>query len=100
MKKRIASLPKKTQRTGALSVEAALCIPILFLLFFAQFEFSRVNSMRHSIHDATYEAARRGIPAGATVADIQARATQLLNATSVKNATVTVTPGTITQTTP
>jgi Flp pilus assembly protein TadG len=81
------------------TVETALCLPILFLLIFALLEFSRVNEIRHSIHDAAYEAARRGLAAGATVADVQNRARSFLQASWISNASVTVAPDPITQAT-
>lgn len=47
---------------------------------------------RHSIEQAAYEAARLGIVPGRTPAEVTAKARQILAATGVRNATITVTP--------
>ena len=54
---------------------------------------------RHSVEQAAYEAARIGIVPGNTSSDVRAKATQILNATGVRNATVTVTPSVFTSST-
>jgi len=54
---------------------------------------------RHSVEQASYEAARVGIVPGRTPADVTAKATQILNATGVRNAIITVTPTTFTTST-
>ena len=73
-------------------MEFAVTAPIVFLLFFAQLEFSRANLIRHSIQSAAYEGARRGIVPGATVADVREAATSILTAVSARDAVVTVDP--------
>jgi Flp pilus assembly protein TadG len=77
-------------------VEFAICAPILFMFFFASLEFSRVNMIRQTIENATYEGSRRGIVPGATVADCRNAAQLVLNTVSANNATITVTPAVIT----
>jgi Flp pilus assembly protein TadG len=57
-------------------------------------EFSRFMYARHSVEQAAYEAARVGIVPGKTPADVRAKVSQILNATGVRNATITVTPST------
>ena len=54
---------------------------------------------RHSVEQAAYESARVGIVPGKSVADVTAKATQILNSTGVRNATITVTPTTFTTST-
>ncbi len=73
--------------------------PILFLFFFASLEFSRVNMIRQSVENAVYEGARRGIVPGATAANCQAAAQAVLNSVLAQNATITVTPSAITNST-
>lgn len=88
------------RRRGALTVEFALVAPLTFLVFFASFEFSRMNMVRHTVDIAAYEGARRGIVPGATAADVTARVNQVLGQVSIGNTQVTVTPATIDNRTP
>jgi Flp pilus assembly protein TadG len=83
-------------RPGAATLEFAFVAPIVLLLFFGAFEYSRFNSLRHSAHLAAFEGARRGIVPGATASDVQAQATKILHAVKIHGATITVTPATIT----
>jgi Flp pilus assembly protein TadG len=80
-------------------VEFAICAPILFMFFFAALEFSRVNMIRQTIENATYEGSRRGIVPGATAADCQNAAQLVLNTVSANGATIDVTPTVITPST-
>ena len=72
------------------------CVPILFLFFFASLEFSRVNMIRQTIENATYEGCRRGIVPGATADNCRTAAQNVLNTVSTQDADITVTPGVIT----
>ena len=83
-----------------MTVETAVIFPVVVLFFFAQFELVRLNNIRNSVYMAAYEGARAGIVPGATPADCQSSANTTLSAVSAVNATVTVTPGTITDDTP
>jgi Flp pilus assembly protein TadG len=87
---------RRQRRSGAVIVEFAICAPILFLFFFAALEFSRVNMIRQTIENATYEGSRRGIVPGATANDCRNAAQLVLNTVSTNDATITVTPGVIT----
>jgi Flp pilus assembly protein TadG len=87
-------------RTGAVVVEFAISAPILFLFFFASLEFARVNMIRQTIENATYEGCRRGIVPGATANDCQVAAQNVLNTVSTNGAQITVTPAVITPETP
>ena len=84
------------QRTGAAMVEFAIVAPILFLFFFAAFEFCRVNMIRHTADNAVYEGARTGIIPGSTAAEAQQEAEQILNSLGLTAVSVQVTPSTIT----
>ena len=83
-------------RRAATAVEFALTAPILFLLLFAGIEFARANIVLHSLENAAYEGARRGIPPGANASDCQSAAQLVLNVAAVTDSTITVTPATIT----
>ena len=73
--------------------------PILFLLVFASLEFSRFNMLRHSVAQAAYEGARRGITSGASVDDVKAAATAICDAVGGRDSVVDVTPAVILPTT-
>jgi Flp pilus assembly protein TadG len=87
-------------RWGVVTVEFAICVPILFFMFFAALEFSRVNMIRQSVENAVYEGSRRGIVPGATAADCRTAAQNVLNTVMARNATINVTPTVITSDTP
>jgi Flp pilus assembly protein TadG len=83
-------------RRGATTVEFAIVVPLVFLFFFAAYEYSRMSMIRHSVELAAYEGARRGIVPGATAGDAVARANQVLSSVGTRNASLTVTPDPIT----
>lgn len=84
------------ERRGALTVEFALCVPIVFTVFFGCMEVSRMNMIRNTQNNAAFEAARTICVPGGTVATGKSTATTLMNAVGVTNATITVTPNPIT----
>lgn len=79
-------------RHGTVAVEFAIVAPILFLFFFAAFEFSRVAMIRHTADNAAYEGARQGIIPGATRAEVEAEATRVLSTIGITVFDVDVTP--------
>ena len=88
------------RRRGVAALEFALTAPILFMLFFASVEFSRVNMLRHSVDHAAYESARQGIVAGASAKDVEDSANVLLAGVSTKGAKIAVTPAVLTMNSP
>jgi Flp pilus assembly protein TadG len=86
-----------TRRSATTTVEFAVTLPLVLLLFFGSIEFGRVNMLRHSAAQAAYEGARRGIVPGATANDVKTAATQILDSTFARSYTITVTPSTITR---
>ena len=82
-------------RRGATAVEFAIVSPIVFLTFFAAFEFCRVAMIRHTVDNAVYEGARRGIVPGANANDAREQAEFVLNTIGVNSANITVTPAII-----
>lgn len=86
-------------RRGAVAVEFALVLTLAFLIFFAAFEFCRVAMIRHTVDNAVYEGARRGIVPGGDAAAVAGTARRILSAVGVQDATVTVHPTAITRTT-
>jgi len=86
---------RRNARRGALAVEMALCLPILFLLLFGSFELARANMMLHATESAAYEGARVGIVPGANKTKIEAAVRFVMGSVGVQNFTVTVVPDTI-----
>lgn len=95
---------RRTQKThsrrGALSVEFALCFPLLLTMFFAAFEFARANMLRQTAENAAYEGARRAIIPGATADDAENFAINMLAIVGTNGATVDVDPEVIEHDTP
>lgn len=88
------------RRRGAALVEFAMVFPILMLCFYGMIELSRVLLLQHTVDTASYEGARCAIVPGATSQDAIECASSLLTTAKLKNATVTVTPTIITESTP
>jgi Flp pilus assembly protein TadG len=97
----MVKIPSRWQisRRGATAVEFSLVLPVVLLFFFGAIEFSRVSLLRHATDNASYEGARHVIVPGATVAEAQAKAQDILNVYGITGATVTVTPNPILETT-
>jgi Flp pilus assembly protein TadG len=87
-------------RRGTAAVEFAMTAPVLFLLLFGALEFSRANMLRHTIAEAAYEGARRGIVPGATADEVRGAATGILSSASAMDYTIDVAPETIAPDTP
>lgn len=90
---------KPDSRKGAVAVEFAIVVPLLFLFFFAGFEFMRVAMVRHTVDNAVYEGARVGIIPGGTNAEIRAEATRILGTIGIDEFTLDVEPANITDAT-
>lgn len=97
MKKLLAN---SRRRKGAVTVEMAVTVPILFLFVFAALEFCGMNNMRHTVDNAAYEAARRGIVPGARTPDVVTEATNIMSFVGARNVNVTVDPAAFDDSTP
>jgi Flp pilus assembly protein TadG len=73
-------------------VETAIVLSAFLLLVFTCIEFGRMNIIRHSVDNAAYEAARRGIVPGATATDVEAEARAIMGFVGARGVDVTVTP--------
>ena len=82
-------------RRGAAMSEFAIVAPLLFLFFFAAFEFCRVAMIRHTADNAVYEGCRAGVIPGATTGEAEAEARRVLSTLGVTSANVAVTPTSI-----
>jgi Flp pilus assembly protein TadG len=91
---------RKNRRAGATLLEFAVVAPLIFAFFFAAFEYSRVCSLRQTAHQAAFEGARCGIVPGATAEQVQTHVATVLAAVGARQATVTVTPATLSNSAP
>lgn len=100
MKRNILRRQTQTRRNrrGVTMVEFSVVLPVFLLIVFAGFEFSRICLVRNAAHNAAYQAARRVMVPGATVADANAEASRLLSVFGVNTFTLTVNPNPITLT--
>ncbi|MBL8818346.1 MAG: pilus assembly protein [Planctomyces sp.] len=76
------------RRAGAVTVEFAVVAPLIFLLFLGGLELTAMNFVRQTASNASYEAARRAIVPGSTVAEAEAEAMRLLTALRIQNGAV------------
>lgn len=90
----------RVHQRGMTTVEFAITAPIVFLLFFSAYEFSRMEMVRHTIDIAAYEGARRGIIPGASAASVEQQVQRVLAPVSIRNVQVDVTPNVIDRSTP
>jgi len=80
-----------SNRTGALTVEFAIVVPLIFLLFLGGLELSALNFARQTAGNASYEAARKLIIPGGTAAQAQAEGLRQMNIVGLgTGATVTI----------
>jgi len=82
-------------RRGTVMVEFAVVAPLLFLFLFAGFEFCRVAMIRHTVDNAIYEGARRGIIPGGTSAEVTAEAERVLSTIGLTTFSLNVSPALI-----
>jgi len=82
-------------RRGAVAVEFAIVAPLLFLFFFAGFEFCRVAMIRHTVDNAVYEGARRGIIPGGTAGEVRTEAERVLSTIGLSSFNLQVIPAVI-----
>lgn len=80
---------------GATMSEFAIVAPLLFLFFFAAFEFCRVAMIRHTADNAVYEGCRAAMIPGATTSETEAEARRVMGTLGVTNVNVAVTPSLI-----
>ncbi len=96
LKSKRGTAPKR----GATAVEFAIVAPVVFLMFFASLEFCRVAMIRHTADNAVYEGARRAMVPGGTATDASDQAALILSSFGVNHVNISVTPATITRSTP
>lgn len=78
-------------RNGATTVEFAVVAPIFFAVIFFCFEFARMSTMRNLAQNAAYESCRFAMMEGATEAQGEQRAAEVLARLGTKGATIETT---------
>lgn len=58
------------RRSGVVTVEMAICLPVMFMLFLGSIDLIRYNLLRNVVSQATYEGCRTALVRGATTAEI------------------------------
>ncbi|MFN9605514.1 MAG: TadE/TadG family type IV pilus assembly protein, partial [Planctomycetota bacterium] len=88
-------LQKHSRRLGAVTVEMAFVLPLVFLLFLGGIEMARLQMIRHLADNAAYEAARNVMVPGASVAEAEKVANDIMKVAGISGAKITVTPNPI-----
>ena len=73
-------------------LEFAVVAPLLFLCFFAAFEFCRVAMIKHTTGNAVYEGCRKAIIPGGTSCDAINEARQVMNTLGITEFNIQVKP--------
>ncbi|PAY20881.1 transporter [Rhodopirellula sp. SM50] len=90
------SFSHKRKPRGAATIEFALVFPLILLFFAFMIEVSRVLMLQHTADTAAYEAARAAMVPGATAAEAEQVAQQLVDDAGFSLVDIQVTPTDIT----
>lgn len=90
-------LSQKTQRNrfarrGVACVEAAFCLPVIFLVVLGSVEVTNKIFLKQSLSTAAYEACRTAIQASSTTAIANTSGLEILKARGVKSASLVFVP--------
>lgn len=91
---------RRNRRRGATLVEFAFAAPILIVFSLTLIELARIFTIQNTVENAAMEGARRGIVPGASAAQVQEAALDVLDAVRIRNGRVIVTPAVLTANTP
>jgi Flp pilus assembly protein TadG len=86
-------------RSGVAAVEAAILLPLMFVIVFGAIEVANGIFLRQSLTVAAYEGARSATRSGGTAVQARQRVREVLQARGVTGETVNITPD-VTATTP
>jgi Flp pilus assembly protein TadG len=89
-------LPARKDRTGAAAVEFAIAISVLLMIIFASIEFVRLTMLKHSVEQASYLAARKGMIIGVESKDVVQAARDHLDLFNLSGEIINVNPADIT----
>ncbi len=90
----------KRRHVGAMLVEIAVLLPIIFVMIAAFIELSRAWMLKQTADSAAYEGARAAIVAGAVPQDGRTAAESLLKASGIKRWSISIEPTIIEESTP
>jgi Flp pilus assembly protein TadG len=91
----IKKFNSRRRRSGVVTVEMALCLPLLLTFILFMFEFSRVYMLRQSVTEAAYQAARAiKVPGGAS-SEADSVVQTMMEAVGAQNYTIQVQPQTV-----
>lgn len=76
------------RRSGVAAVEAAVCLPVIFLLVLGSIQASSYIFLKQSLHAAAYETARHATQLRATNSKARREGNALLNARQVKGGSI------------
>ncbi len=85
-------MTRHTDRRGAMLVEIAILLPIIFLMIAAFIELSRMWMLKQTADAAAYEGARAAIVAGAVPDDGRLVAENMLKCSGIKNWHIAINP--------
>ena len=94
MRARMANRRRWRRQRGAATVEFAITLPVVFLMFFSALEFGRMQTIRHTVQNAAYEGARTGVIPGVSDQQIRASTAAVLDAIQTRNSDIDITQGT------
>lgn len=94
------SIRNNSVRRGTAAVQFAFALTLIFLMFVAAVEYSRVHMLQHTVHDAAYRAARAAAAPGCGANDARSAAADYLARAGVRFANITVSPDPILENTP
>ena len=80
------------RRQGTTMLEFAVVAPLLFLCFFAAFEFCRVAMIRHTADNAVYEGCRKAIIPGGTSREATNETRRIMNTLGITDFNIIVSP--------
>lgn len=90
--RRLPTSPAEQPRRATATVELAICLPVMLILTFGAIEASNGIYLKQIVTQASYEGARVATTVGATQADAEAFAQQVLDARDIQGATIDIQP--------
>jgi hypothetical protein len=87
-------------RLAAVLVEFAVVLPLVVVFSFGMIELARLLMLQHTADTAAYEGARQAMVPGATAGEAIEAAQAMLDAAELKDASISVTPALIEESTP
>jgi len=82
-------------RRGNATIELAITLPLMAIIVLGSVEVCSQIYAKQAIESVAYECVRVAISSGATDAQVQAKATQILNSRGIKNGTLVTKPASI-----